>query len=92
MKKPGEKPAAPGAASNGREGRAAPASAATGSEGRERKFVAKPKAAAERPEAAKSQPAPASAKGAEKASQDKISAVQSGKKKLRGIRINPDLE
>jgi hypothetical protein len=89
MKKPGDKPAS---SANGREGRAGPGSVQAGAEGRERKFVAKPKAAAESREAARVEPAGKTEQPTGKASQDKIAAVQSGKKKLRGIRINPDLE
>jgi hypothetical protein len=91
MKKPGDKPASGGSA-NGREGRAGPGPAQAGAEGRERKYVAKPKAAAESRESVRGEPAAKTEKAADKASQDKIAAVQSGKKKLRGIRINPDLE
>ena len=67
-----------------------PAVAAEG-EQRERKFVARPRQATEQGEAK-----PATMKNGDKAAepptQDKLSALQTGKKKLRGIRINPDLE
>jgi ribonuclease E len=91
MKKPAERPSS-GTGSSAREGHAAPASTPPGAEGRERKYVAKPKAAAESGGPAKGEPGSVGDNAAHKTSQDKISAVQSGKKKLRGIRINPDLE
>jgi hypothetical protein len=69
-------------------------------EARERKFVARAKQA--EPQAAPAaqppavQPPAATAAtqppAAEPSASDKLTAIQTGKKKLRGIRINPDLE
>lgn len=64
--------------------------------GSERKFVARSKAKAELEQAPAPAPTPApppaSSAPSEGETKDKLSALQTGKKKLRGIRINPDLE
>jgi hypothetical protein len=62
-------------------------------EGRERKFVARAKPVEPPSEAAPpTVPAQAPAAPAADTVSDKLAALQTGKKKLRGIRINPDLE
>jgi multidrug efflux pump subunit AcrB len=93
LKKPAEapKPAAPPVPVTPRVAEA---------EARERKFVARAKQA--EPQAAPAaqppavQPPAATAAtqppAAEPSASDKLTAIQTGKKKLRGIRINPDLE
>lgn len=94
LKKAAVAPAMPKPAAKAAPGprpEAPPAAETAEGEQRERKFVARPKQAGEQGEAK-----PTTMKNGDKASepatQDKLTALQTGKKKLRGIRINPDLE
>jgi hypothetical protein len=60
-------------------------------ETRERKFVARAKESEAQPDVPQATATPAASTAQQPAS-DKLTAIQSGRKKLRGIRINPDLE